>query len=137
MFCGWRLINSKPELVKLGSGTLSIDALTGNCYFNRQPIEQLSIAVELREWLKDELTTNRIPLESISRAHVKAELSLSEIPWSSRTINEQFFDHGKHVKTDRMHRCIIECESEVTTDETRYQSSYRDIEEWPVGWPAV
>jgi hypothetical protein len=51
MFCGWRLIESKPNLVNLGSGTLEIDAITGQCLFQGKSFEQLTIAEEIRAWL--------------------------------------------------------------------------------------
>src|SRR5689334_12628046 len=41
MFCGWRLIESKPNLVNLGSGILEIDAITGQCVFQGKSIGRL------------------------------------------------------------------------------------------------
>jgi hypothetical protein len=40
MFCGWRLIESKPNLANLGSGTLEIDTITGQCLFQGKSIDQ-------------------------------------------------------------------------------------------------
>jgi len=138
MFCGWRLINSGPELVRLGSGTLEIDALTGACFFDELPIAELSIAGELRDWLNQELRTNRIPIEAVVRAWVRADLSFSQLPWKKRSINEYFFnDDGQEVRTPTIHQCRIQCESEVKTDEAIYRSDREDIEEWPAGWPAA
>jgi hypothetical protein len=54
MFCGWRLIESKPNLVNLGSGTLEIDAITGQCLFQDKSIDQLKIAEEIRAWLRQD-----------------------------------------------------------------------------------
>jgi hypothetical protein len=51
MFCGWRLIESNPNLVNLGSGALEIDAITGQCLFQGKSIDQLKIAEEIRAWL--------------------------------------------------------------------------------------
>jgi len=137
MFCGWRLINCKPQLVELGSGTLRIDVLSGSCFFGGKPIPQLSIAEELRLWLREDLEANHIPLTALTRAWLHAKLSFSEIRWRDRTTNEQFFNDGRTVRTDTMHRCAISCESEVATDEVVYRSQFQDIEEWPVGWPAA
>jgi hypothetical protein len=139
MFCGWRLVNSKPELVELGSGTLGIDALTGECFFNGQSIPELSIAVELSEWLKEDLAAHNIPIEALSHARLKAELSFSEISWNeSQVKGEMFFSgNGGAVRTATMHRCVIQCESEVATDETVYRSNFEDLEEWPIGRPAA
>jgi hypothetical protein len=135
MFCGWRLINCKPELVGYGSGVLEIDVLTDGCCFNGQPIAELPIAVELMEWLKEDLAAHRIPIEALSCAKLKAHLSFTEILWGERKTNEHYFDDGRTVRTAKMHRCLIRCESEVATDEAAYRSELEDLEEWPVGWP--
>jgi hypothetical protein len=57
VFCGWRLIGSKPNLVKLGSGTLELDAMTGQCLFQGQTIRRLTIAEEIRAWLQQDMTS--------------------------------------------------------------------------------
>lgn len=137
MFCGWRLINCKPQLVELGSGTIRIDVLSGNCSFDGRPISQLSIAEELRLWLLEDLEANKIPIAGLTRASLEAKLSFSEIRWRDRTTNERYFNDGRPVRTDAMHRCAIHCESEVATDEAVYSSEFQDVEEWPVGWPAA
>lgn len=136
MFCGWRLINCKSKLVELGSGTICIDVLSGNCTFNGHPVSQLSIAEELRLWLVNDLDRNHIPVAALSRASLQAKISLSEIPWRERTTNEQYFNNGRLVRTDILHRCVIRCESDVTTDDAVYRSEFEDVEEWPLGWPA-
>jgi len=137
MFCGWRLINCKPRLVELGSGTIRIDVLSGNCAFGGTLISPLSIAEELRLWLLEDLVTNQIPVTALARASLEAKLSFSKIHWRDRTTNDQFFNDGRTVRTDTMHRCAIHCESEVATDDTVYRSTFDDLEEWPVGWPAA
>jgi hypothetical protein len=55
VFCGWRLIESQPNLLKLGSGTLEIDAITGQCVFQGKTTGQLTIAEEIRAWLQQDL----------------------------------------------------------------------------------
>lgn len=62
MFCGWRLIQSKPSLVNLGSGTLEIDAMAGQCFFQGKNIGKLTIVEEIRAWMHDDLATNKIPV---------------------------------------------------------------------------
>jgi hypothetical protein len=66
MFCGWRLIESKPNLLKLGSGTLEIDAVTGQCVFQGETTGQLTIAEEIRAWLQQDLATNKIPIAALT-----------------------------------------------------------------------
>lgn len=137
MFCGWRLINSYRDLERLGSGQLSIDALTGSCSFDGRPIEQLSIACELSAWLREDAESHRIPLESLRHAQLHAELGFSQIDGSERTTNDQHMDRGgKPVCKGTFNRVRISCRSEVTTDEAAYTSTFLDLEEWPVGRPA-
>ena len=80
MFCGWRLIGSKPNLVDLGSGTLEIDAITGQCFFQGQIIDQLKIAEEIRGWMQDDLAANKIPIAAVTGARLTVKLSFSLVP---------------------------------------------------------
>ena len=80
MFCGWRLIESKPNLLKLGSGTLEIDAITGQCVFQGKATGQLTIAEEIRAWLQQDLLTNKIPIAALTGAQLAVKLSFSVVP---------------------------------------------------------
>ena len=133
MFCGWRLNASKPLLVELGSGTLEIDVLTGQCAFQKATV-RLPIAQELSSWIHKEFSMFHIPITAVLRASLAVELSSSLIPWDTQT-KELFFIDGKLVRSEQMHQCVFDCASEVATDEIVYHSKLRDIQEWPVGWP--
>jgi hypothetical protein len=80
MFCGWRLIGSKSILVELGSGTLEIDAITGECFFQGRIIEKLTIAEEIRAWMRDDLAANKIPFAALKGARLSVNLSFSVVP---------------------------------------------------------
>jgi hypothetical protein len=80
MFCGWRVIGSKPNLVDLGTGTLEIDAITGKCFFQGRIIDQLTIAEEIRASMQDDLAANKIPLVALTGARLSVELSFSVVP---------------------------------------------------------
>lgn len=93
MFCGWRLIASKPNLLKLGSGTLEIDAITGQCVFQSKITRQLTIAEEIHAWLQQDLATNEIPIAALTGAHLSVKLSFSVVTtgvvndsWVRRTV---------------------------------------------------
>jgi hypothetical protein len=75
MYCGWRLIESKPNLVNLGSGTLEIDAITGQSLFQGKSIDQPKIAEEIRAWLRQDLATNKIPVAVLTGARLAVKLS--------------------------------------------------------------
>jgi hypothetical protein len=134
MFCGWRLIGSKPNMVQLGSGTLEIDAITGRCLFQGKTIAQLTIAEEIRAWLQQDLAKNRIPIPALTGAHLAVKLSFSVVPWNELT-KEIFYSDGKAVRTEKMNRCIMDCDSNVTMDKAVYHSKLKEVQEWPVGWP--
>jgi hypothetical protein len=134
MFCGWRIHTSKPDLVLLGSGVLKIDAVTGQCTFEGKIIDKLKIAGEIRAWMQQELMTNKIPISALTDAHLTAKLSFSVVPWSEPT-REIFYSGGKAIRTEKINRCLMECESNVMTEEAIYDSKLTEIQEWPVGWP--
>jgi hypothetical protein len=136
MFCGWRLANCYKDLENLGSGTVNIDVLIGSCRFEEVTIEPLYIAGELHAWLREDLAEHRIPIESLRHAILTAHLSLVDIAAQPRTTAVQFLGvDGKPVRSGKFHRCEIECESEVATEDAIYRSHARDVEEWPAAWP--
>ena len=134
MFCGWRLIGSKPNLVNLGSGTLEIDATTGQCFFQGQIIDQLTIAEEIQTWMQDDLAANKIPVSALVGARLSVKLSFSVVPWSKHT-REVFYSDEGAVRTEKMNRCAMECDSNVVTDEAVYRAKLTEVQEWPIGWP--
>jgi hypothetical protein len=134
MFSGWRLIESKPNLLKLGSGTLEIDAITGQCVFQGKPTYKLTIAEEIRAWLQKDLATNKIPIAALTGAHDDVRLSFSVVPWNE-AIREIFYADGKAIRTEKMNRCVMECNSNVTTDDSVYRSKLMEVQEWPLDWP--
>ena len=81
MFCGWRLANSYTNLETLGSGTLAIDALSGDATFNGDTIGPLNIAGELHAWLREDCQNNDIPLSGIHHARLTAELDFTQTEW--------------------------------------------------------
>jgi hypothetical protein len=138
MFCGWRLINCYAEMERLGSGELQVDALTADCVFNGIPIESLSIAHELQHWLLTDLAANNIQSESIRIAKMTAHLSISQISSRTRTTNTQHFDNKERpVTKGTFNRLEIKCHSLISTDKKSFTSSFEDLEEWPIHWPAT
>jgi len=136
MFCGWRLVNSYAAIESLGSGTLEIDALTGDASFNERPTEPLAIAGELHAWLVEDCATNNIPIDQIHAAKLTATLDLSKADWKRRQSSDHWFDHkGAEIVWRQINRCVIQCDSIVHTDECEYRSTYHDVEEWPEGFP--
>jgi len=137
MLCGWRQIQDKPRLVELGSGTLEIDALSGNCAFNGSPISPLGVATELRLWLSEDLAAHSIPISSLESARVRADLNFAEISAHDRTTSGEFYVRGRSQRAASWHRCKIRCKSEVVSGPDVYTSEFSDLEEWPLGWPAA
>jgi|SRR5271170_6928874 len=69
-------------------------------------------------------------------AHLKVKLSFSVEPWNANT-KEIFFSDGKVARTEKMKRCVMECHSKITTDETVYSSQLVEAQEWPLDWPVT
>jgi len=134
IFCGWRLIGSKPILVELGSGTIEINVLKSHAMFSGRPIRHLPIASELSRWLHKELLAQKILPTEILHATLRARLAFEKVSWNKKT-QELFFANGKAVTTKRMHRCSFFCEGEVATAGKVYRSRLEEVQEWPVGWP--
>lgn len=136
MFCGWRQIFSKSRLVELGSGTLEVDVLAGECFFDGKHIPILPIAKELRGCLHRAQAANSFR-QSVLRARLRVGLSFSTIPWNERTRpKEIFYVHGQPIRTAQMHRCKFVCDSEIVEGPRTHRSNYTAIEEWPTGWPS-
>jgi hypothetical protein len=134
MFCGWRLIESKPMLVDLGSGTVEIDALTGQCTFQNKPTPQLPIAGDLLAWTKEELVSHHIPIGAIIRARIAAKLTFAQVRWKIRTTEIFFADDGD-ARSMKIQQCTFDCESEIATDAIVYHSKLKAVQEWFLGWP--
>lgn len=134
MFCGWRLVGSKPNLVKLGSGILEIDAISGKCLFQGRNIRQLTIAAEICTSVRHHLGASKISLSALTSARLVVKLSFSVVPWN-KTTRETFYAAGRITRTKKMNRCVMECESHVTTDDAIYRSQLTEVQEWPLGWP--
>ncbi|MEQ9565650.1 MAG: hypothetical protein RLN85_07560 [Pseudomonadales bacterium] len=135
-FCGWELVNSYRQLVELGSGTLSIDALSGECRFDDNLIQELTIACALQIWLAEDLKTHNISADSLQRASLVANLRLSSIRASDRVTCDFHMDKNqKPISKGGFHQLEIRCRSEVATDEKTYCSEYEDMQEFPFDWP--
>ena len=137
MFCGWELMNSYPRLVELGSGTLTIDGLTGSCRFEGDPIESIAIAGALHGWLCEDLAKHHIKRADLLKAELVAKLDFSSVSAGARVTRDHHMDRsGRPIDSGLFHRLGIECLSTVQTDEATYVSEYRDVEEFPHNWPA-
>jgi hypothetical protein len=135
MFCGWRQITSKPDLVRLGSGRLEFDLLSGRAWHDEHEIDRLAVLEELYLWMRDDLRAHKIPLTQIEEARLEVDLQFAVVGW--RDTAEEFFDTAtQRVAGGEMHRCTITCRSRVRTSEADYESEYEETEHWPVGWPA-
>lgn len=135
-FCGWELMNSYLRLLALGSGTLTIDGLTGSCRFEGKPIEPIDIAGALHSWLRDDLSKHHIEWAALRRAELVAKLSFSSVAADARITRDRYVDRGgRPIDSGSFHRLEIECRSAVETDDATYTSKYRDVEEFPHDWP--
>jgi hypothetical protein len=69
---------------------------------------------------------HKIPIAALTGAHLAVKLSFSVVPWNERT-REIFYSEGKAIRTERMNRCVIERNSNVTMDESVYRSKLMEV----------
>jgi hypothetical protein len=108
----------------------------GSAFFKARVLTSKKSAEEIRAWLRQDLATNKIPIAVLTGAHLAVKLSFSVVPWNEPT-REIFYSGGKAVRTEKMNRCVMECDSNVTTDEAAYHSKLVEAQEWPLGWPST
>jgi hypothetical protein len=137
MFCGWRLMNSYEDLVRLGSGPLVINLLTDDCIFNGQPTHTLTIACELSTWFREDLAKHRIPLAAITEAKLDAELKMETRSAVASRGSYYIGKDGKPIEKGDFHTLAARLHSTIATDEASYERSRSHYESWPVGWPYV
>ena len=95
---------------------MSIDALTGKCRFDDNPIQELMIAGALQTRLADDLNAHNISAESLLQASLVADLQLSSISASERITGDFHMDKNqKPIPKSSFHRLEIRCRSEVET----------------------
>ncbi|MFB3896754.1 MAG: hypothetical protein ACE14V_10675 [bacterium] len=136
-FCGTDIFFDYNTLLSLGNGEIKIDVRSGKCFFNHEPIRQLSVVKSLTSWMNTDCITNHIDLNLIFQAELTIMLEFSIISWSKRKFSrtEEFFYQGKPYKTKKMNKCKFICESIIRTDEKVYSSTFKKIREWPQRWP--
>jgi hypothetical protein len=135
MFCGWQLMFSYATLEQLGSGTLRINVLTEECFFNDTPISSLSIAATLAAWMRRELADNQIDVAALAEVSLTVQVHIRCIESHYRQTDNQYFGSNQQpLISDYYTSCAMDCRSKIVTAEKTYLSTYQDYEEWPRGW---
>src|SRR6266545_7016344 len=130
MFRGWQLLGDYRTLTELGSGTLEIDVLSGQCYHRASPIPTLSIAEVLRSWLTEDCARHHIPLEAIREAHLTVDFNLD------RHDGQRDRDRVWAHPASQFVGCELVARSRVLTDEATYSAVLQDTLEWPLSGAA-
>ena len=112
MFCGWQLYSDYDRLAKWHSGKLLIDILTKECFFNKEPVEPLTMASVLNGWLREDLQSNDIPVDAIDEAVLEVNFNVAR---DSRS------RHGVSI-IDHNFMCI----GKVRSGENLYFCKFRD-----------
>jgi hypothetical protein len=102
--------------------------------FQDTPILHIPIAEEVRARMHKDLEAHNIPTTELTRVRFAVKLIFSRVPWNTQS-KEIFYTDGKAMRSEEMHHCIFECESEIATDQAIYRSVLREVQEWPLGWP--
>ena len=115
MLQGWRLEPSWERLVGLGPGTLAMDLLSMNCFYDDKAIDILGVAVGLQNWLASDLSSQGLSLSDLEEAAAFAQFRFG---FPRRT------DSGLAI------RCRMTCYSRIQTDERVYTSRLESTQRW-------
>jgi hypothetical protein len=126
MFRGWQLLNDYDALSRLGSGTLKIDVLGGECRHNGTAIKALNIVKALGAYFEEDLARHHVPLETVKEALLTVDLVLGRHE-GQRNLNRVWAHPTREFVS-----CALVAYSRVRTDELSYSAEYRDEIEWPV-----
>jgi len=137
IFCGWETYSDYNELIKLGNGTIKVNILNEECYFDDSKINMLNVAKGLINWFKKDCKNNNIDIALIKNALLTVELNYNLIDSKNRfhSRGEIFYNNGKNVNSSKFHKCEFRCKGHIETDEKKYKSDYVKYKEWPNGWP--
>jgi hypothetical protein len=126
MFRGWQLLGDYRTLTELGSGTLEIDVLSGQCQHRASSISRLSIAEVLHSWLLEDLARHHIPLDAIREVSLAVDLTIDR--YDGQRNLQQVWAHP----TREFVGCELTARSRVLTDEATYTAELQDTIEWPL-----
>ncbi len=107
----------------LGSGTVVLDVLTGECSFNGVAIRQLHTCEEDRAWLGEQCHKHNIPLDGIIRAAMTIVVDVTDVV-VKRT----------HRHTFRSACFTFDCQSEIATNEKLYRGRAAGQKVWGFCW---
>ena len=125
MFRGWQLGSDFDELARLGSGTLEIDVLSGECRHNGKGIRSLSIAKALRAYVEEDFARHQVPATAVKEVHLTAVLTLDRHE-GQRNLNTVWGSPTRNFVG-----CALVAHSRLRTDEMTYSAEYQDELEWP------
>ena len=106
MFCGYKLHVGQTLAVMEahGRGMLRIDALTADCWIEGSAIPPLSVAHDLRSWLREDMATHAIDVGTVDAATLEV---------------------GFDVDTDEhYHTAALQCKGQIRSGEDLYTSEY-------------
>ena len=106
MFCGYKLHagDTLAVLETHGQGTLTIDALTADCWIDGSPVPSLPVARDIRSWLRQDAATRSINLDAVDAATLEVE-----------------FEVGTD---DHYYTTALQCRSQIKSGEDLYTSEY-------------
>ena len=111
------------SFVHYGSGTYTLNILTGECGFNSKPLLKLRTCDVFKEWLFAQLDKHLIPHNGIKAVNLSIDVTVSEIS-VKQSYGHEFA--SAHFSFD--------CRSEIVTDEKSYVSSMSGEKTWGFDW---
>ena len=105
--------------VYLGSGSATLDILSGECTFNGNPIRSLHTCAEDRKWLEEQCAKHHIPLAGILGATMAIAVDVTNV------VVRSAFGY-----THRSACFAFVCRSKIATDEKSYVGQAAGEKTW-------
>jgi len=107
------------RMVRLGSGTVSLNIHTGECRHNGELIETMETALQYREWIEREMVRHHVDVAGITGIDMTIEVKVSDV--QARTSYGHLFASAVFS---------FDCCGQVRTEEKVYCGRQSGVKTW-------
>ena len=121
MLIGWRMQEDLTRFARMSDGTLTVDALSGNCTHSVDGELMTYIGPEIAAWFRHRLETDGIPFSAITIANVTADVHITT----------------EQRRRDTRVRFDWKCRSLISTSDREFTSELAEPHTWCSGKPQI
>jgi hypothetical protein len=111
-----------PFFAKMGSGTVNLNLLSGECRSGDRVIEPLRTCREHLEWLKGQLDKHGIPLAALEQVTMNIDFVVSDI-----VLHRPYGHDFRHADF------LLKCSSKIVTSDGKYDGHSERQKRWGYG----